>query len=59
MNALAIHLYLIINYINLIFNYFGNSYRIIIITSFTFIKSFYIFLILKNLDNIVKDFNGQ
>ncbi len=29
MNALAIHLYLTIRYINLIFNYFGNFYRII------------------------------
>ena len=32
MNALAIHLYLIIRYINLSFNYFGNFYRIIVIT---------------------------
>ena len=30
MNALAIHLYLIIRYINLSFNYFGNFYRIIV-----------------------------
>ena len=29
MNALAIHLYLTILYINLSFNYFGNFYRII------------------------------
>ena len=29
MNALAIHLYLIIRYINLSFNYFGYFYRII------------------------------
>ncbi len=29
MNALAIHLYLTIRYINLSFNYFGNFYRII------------------------------
>ena len=29
MNALAIHLYLIIRYINLSFNYFCNFYRII------------------------------
>ena len=29
MNALAIHLYLIIRYINLSFNYFGNFYRIV------------------------------
>uniref|UniRef100_UPI00259CAC42 hypothetical protein n=1 Tax=Duncaniella muris TaxID=2094150 RepID=UPI00259CAC42 len=28
-NALAIHLYLTIRYINLTFNYFGNFYRII------------------------------
>ncbi|ROT11130.1 hypothetical protein EEL50_14100, partial [Muribaculaceae bacterium Isolate-105 (HZI)] len=32
MNALAIHLYLTIRYINLTFNYFGNFYRIIVIT---------------------------
>ena len=31
MNALAIHLYLTIRYINLTFNYFGNFYRIIVI----------------------------
>jgi len=31
MNALAIHPYLIIRYINLSFNYFGNFYRIIVI----------------------------
>lgn len=30
MNALAIHLYLSIRYINLSFNYFGNFYRIIV-----------------------------
>lgn len=30
MNALAIHLYLMIRYINLSFNYFGNFYRIIV-----------------------------
>ena len=30
MNALAIHLYLTIRYINLSFNYFGNFYRIIV-----------------------------
>ena len=30
MNDLAIHLYLIIRYINLSFNYFGNFYRIIV-----------------------------
>lgn len=30
MNALAIHLYLIIRYINLSFNYFCNFYRIIV-----------------------------
>jgi len=30
MNALAIHLYLTIRYINLTFNYFGNFYRIIV-----------------------------
>ena len=29
MNALAIHLYLIIRHINLSFTYFGNFYRII------------------------------
>ena len=29
MNALAIHLYLTIRYINLTFNYFDNYYRII------------------------------
>ena len=29
MNALAIHLYLTIRYINLSFNHFGNFYRII------------------------------
>jgi len=32
MNALAIHLYLIIRYINLSFNYFCNFYRIIVMT---------------------------
>jgi hypothetical protein len=32
MNALAIHLYLTIRYINLSFNYFGNFYRIIVIS---------------------------
>ena len=31
MNALAIHLYLTIRYINLSFNYFGNFYRIIVL----------------------------
>ncbi len=31
MNDLAIHLYLIIRYINLSFNYFCNFYRIIVI----------------------------
>ncbi len=30
MNALAIHLYLTIRYINLSFNYFCNFYRIIV-----------------------------
>ena len=38
MNALAVHLYLIINYINLIFNYFGNFYRIIEITQMCFVN---------------------
>jgi len=32
MNALAIHLYLTIRYINLSFNYFGYFYRIIVHT---------------------------
>jgi len=32
MNALAIHLYLTIRHINLSFNYFGNFYRIIVLT---------------------------
>ena len=32
MNALAIHLYLIIRYINLSFTYFGNFYRIIVLS---------------------------
>ncbi len=38
MNALAIQLYLTIRYINLSFNYFGNFYRIIIISYTCFTK---------------------
>ncbi len=40
MNDLAIHLYLIIRYINLSFNYFGNFYRIIVIYKFAISKYF-------------------
>ncbi|ROS87788.1 hypothetical protein EEL34_08755, partial [Muribaculaceae bacterium Isolate-039 (Harlan)] len=32
MNALAIHLYLTIRYINLSFNHFGDFYRIIVLS---------------------------
>ena len=34
MNALAIHLYLTIQDINLSFNYFGNFYRIIVVVMY-------------------------
>ena len=40
MNALAIHLYLIIRYINLSFNYFCNFYRIIELYKNTNIPSY-------------------
>ena len=40
MNALAIHLYLIIRYINLSFNYFCNFYRIIVLGLFFVLAMF-------------------